>query len=78
MNLDSRRFPEKPVFSLLAGRGNIPPRDMLNTFNMGVGMLLAVDGTKADEILSCLKNDGENAVTVGECLSGDTGVTIWS
>jgi phosphoribosylformylglycinamidine cyclo-ligase len=78
MNVDAKKFPQKPIFDLLAAKGDIPLRDMHNTYNMGVGMLLTVDGARADEILRSLKNDGEEAVIVGECAAGETGVTIWS
>ena len=66
-----------PIFSLLAKTGNIPERDMFNTFNMGVGMLLVADKNKADGILSALKAAGETAYIIGELAAGEKGVTLW-
>ncbi len=66
-----------PIFELIAKTGKIPERDMFNTFNMGVGMLLAADKTKADGILSALKAEGETAYIIGELTEGEKGVTLW-
>ncbi|MDR0861251.1 MAG: phosphoribosylformylglycinamidine cyclo-ligase [Oscillospiraceae bacterium] len=76
MVIDAKKFPHKPIFDLLARRGDIPTRDMYNTYNMGVGILLAVDGAKADEVLRALRAAGEDAVAVGECVNGDKGVDL--
>ncbi len=69
-------FPCPPIFKLIAQRGNIPRRDMYNTFNMGLGMLLAVPATQAAQALEALKACGENAWQVGSVVSGDAGVEL--
>ncbi|MFV0497784.1 MAG: phosphoribosylformylglycinamidine cyclo-ligase [Candidatus Fimivivens sp.] len=66
-----------PIFELIAQTGNIPERDMFNTFNMGVGMLMVVDKTKADGILETLKGSGETAYVIGELVEGEKGVELW-
>ena len=65
-----------PIFELIAKKGNIPERDMFNTFNMGVGMSIVVDKTDADKALASLKKSGEDAYIIGEVVKGDDGVII--
>ena len=55
-----------PVFRLLQEKGNIPERDMFNTFNMGVGMSLVVSPEDADKTLEILRAAGEDAYVIGE------------
>ena len=65
-----------PVFDLIAKTGNIPERDMFNTFNMGVGMSIVVDKAEADKSLEILRANGEDAYIVGEVVKSDEGVII--
>ena len=65
-----------PIFDLIAKTGNIPERDMFNTFNMGVGMTLTVDKKDADKALNILKSCGEDAYILGELADGEEGVRI--
>ena len=65
-----------PVFDLIAKTGNIPERDMFNTFNMGVGMSIVVDKAEADKALEILRANGEDAYIVGEVVKSDEGVII--
>lgn len=65
-----------PIFELLQKTGNIPERDMFNTYNMGVGMSLVVAADKTDEALRILKANGEDAYLIGEIAEGGTGVVI--
>ncbi len=60
-----------PIFSLIAKAGNIPERDMFNTFNMGVGMAVAVPGDRADESVRILKEAGEDAYIMGEITASE-------
>lgn len=69
-------FPVPPIFPLIAQTGNIPERDMFNTFNMGLGMIAAVPAERADEALRTLKDVGESAYLVGEVTKGDSGVVL--
>ena len=60
-----------PIFKLLQEKGNIPERDMFNTFNMGVGMILIVSADTADTALNTLRAAGENACVIGEITAGE-------
>ena len=55
-----------PVFSLIQEAGDIPERDMFNTFNMGVGMVCIVSRSQADRALNLLQAEGEDAYILGE------------
>ena len=65
-----------PIFDLLAKTGGISQRDMFNTFNMGVGMAIAVPGERADEAVRLLREEGQQAYIMGEIADGETGVEI--
>ncbi len=65
-----------PIFDLIAKRGNIPERDMFNTFNMGVGMSIVVAKEDADKALSVLKANGEDAYIIGEIIEGEESVVL--
>lgn len=59
------------LFDVLAREGNIPERDMFNTFNMGVGMILTVAAEDADETIRILKENGQDAYRLGVIAEGD-------
>ncbi len=65
-----------PIFDLIAKTGNIPERDMFNTFNMGIGMTVVVDKTDAQNAVEVLKSAGEDAYILGELVESDEGVII--
>ncbi len=65
-----------PIFELLAKTGNIPERDMYNTYNMGVGMSVVVPASEADAAIEILKANGEDAYVIGEIIKGDDGVVL--
>ena len=65
-----------PIFELIAKTGNIPERDMFNTFNMGVGMTVVVDKADAENAVKVLKEAGEDAYILGELVESDEGVII--
>lgn len=65
-----------PIFDLIMETGNIPLRDMFNTFNMGVGMSVTVDSNDADKALSILRENGEDAYVIGTVVKSDEGVII--
>lgn len=65
-----------PIFDLIARTGNIPERDMFNTFNMGVGMIVAVDKNDADKAIAAINAAGEEAYVLGELVDSDEGVII--
>ena len=59
------------IFSMLQREGNIPERDMFNTYNMGVGMTVIVSRDTADKALAALKAEGCEAYVLGEIVSGE-------
>ena len=65
-----------PIFDVIAKTGNIPERDMFNTFNMGVGMTVVVDKNDADKAIEAIKAAGEEAYVLGELVESDMGVII--
>ena len=65
-----------PIFDLIAKVGNIPERDMFNTFNMGVGMSVVVAKENADKAIEILKANGEDAYIMGEVTESDEGVVL--
>jgi phosphoribosylformylglycinamidine cyclo-ligase len=65
-----------PIFNLLQKVGNIPERDMYNTYNMGVGMSVVVAKEDVDKALSILKANGEDAYVLGEIVKSDEGVIL--
>ena len=65
-----------PVFTLIQQRGGIPERDMFNTFNMGVGMSLAVSRESADRALETLKAAGVDAYVIGEITAGGERIAL--
>ena len=74
IQLDS--FPRLPIFELIQAKGNIPERDMYNTFNMGIGMILAVPAEQAQKTLDNLKAAGETAYQIGKVVAGQDGVSL--
>ncbi len=65
-----------PIFELLATKGNIPERDMFNTYNMGVGMTCIVSEEDAQAAIEVLNAAGEDAYVLGEVLDSEEGVII--
>lgn len=65
-----------PIFKLIEKEGNIPEKDMFNTFNMGVGMSIVVSKEDAGKTLEILKANGEDAYVIGEITKGDESVVI--
>lgn len=74
--IEKDRCFKKPIFDLIMKTGNIPERDMYNTFNMGNGLVIAVDADKADEAVRILQAAGEQAAVVGEIKAGEKGVEL--
>lgn len=65
------------IFKYLMETGNIPERDMFNTYNMGVGMSIVVSKDQAEKALEVLKANGEDAYIIGEIVKGEEGVILW-
>jgi phosphoribosylformylglycinamidine cyclo-ligase len=69
-------YPVLPIFGLLQKEGKIAEEMMYNTYNMGLGMVLAVDPADADKTLAALAAAGESAYVVGEITEGEKGVSL--
>ena len=74
--INKRAVPVLPIFDLIAKTGNIPERDMFNTFNMGIGMTITVPAAQVEEALAILKEQGEEPVVLGEIVRGDEKVVL--
>ena len=75
--INKSSIPMPPIFTLIAERGNIPERDMYNTFNMGVGLIMAVAKEDAGQVAELLTRCGQRPYLVGKCVEGDKGVELW-
>jgi len=65
-----------PIFNMLAKDGNIEENIMYNTFNMGLGMVIAVDRDEADKAIKAINNTGEKSYIIGEVINGEKGVSL--
>ncbi len=64
------------IFKLLQEKGNIDEHVMYNTYNMGVGMIVAVDPSNVDRAMEAIRAAGETCYVIGEIRDGEKGVTI--
>lgn len=76
VKINKGTWPVLPIFSLLQKLGDIKERDIYNTFNMGIGMVLAVNKEIAAEVVSYLNSRNEAAYMIGEVIAGEAGVDI--
>ena len=74
INKDS--YPIPPIFELIRKEGGIAEEMMYNTFNMGLGMVIAVDPADVDKVMNAVKEAGEMPYAVGKCVSGEKGVKL--
>ena len=74
--IDRARVRVLPIFDLIQKRGNIPERDMFNTFNMGVGMSLVVAEKDAEKALEILRENGEDAYRIGVIEESEEKIVI--
>jgi len=74
--IETQNLPVKPVFDLLAEKGNISARDMYSTFNMGAGIVIAAASDKADAVLEAFREQRESPFLLGNCINGERGVDI--
>ena len=73
--IKKERIPNNPIFDLLASFG-VSEKDMYNTFNMGVGLVICVDANEVDDICSMLEELGEKAFKLGRVEDGGQGVCL--
>ena len=74
--IEKDSYPVPPVFSLLQKKGDLAEKMMYNTFNMGIGMVLAVDAADAGKTLAALEAAGEKAYRIGRIEAGQKGVEL--
>ena len=74
--IEKAAVPVLPIFEMIQAAGNIPERDMFNTFNMGVGLCVAVSKDTAQAALDAFAAAGEEAVVLGEVVEGSEGVIL--
>ncbi|MBO7275092.1 MAG: phosphoribosylformylglycinamidine cyclo-ligase, partial [Clostridia bacterium] len=74
--IDKSKVKVLPIFDLIASFGNIPERDMFNTYNMGVGMSIVVPAAEADKALAILRECGEDAYLSGEIVAGEEKIEL--
>ncbi|HHX11724.1 MAG TPA: phosphoribosylformylglycinamidine cyclo-ligase [Clostridiales bacterium] len=65
-----------PIFNMLAKDGNIEEAMMYNTFNMGLGMVIAVDRNEADKAINAINNAGDKPYIIGEIINGEKGISL--
>ncbi len=74
--IDKSSYPIPPIFGLLQKTGNIEEQMMYNTYNMGLGMVIAVDKADADKVLKSIESSGEKGYIVGEVVKGEKEVVL--
>ena len=74
--IEKAAAPVPAVFDVIAKAGNIPERDMYNTFNMGVGLVVAVAKDDADKAIAALGEAGEKAYVIGRVAAGEKGIAL--
>src|SRR6478752_9504272 len=72
-HIDISRIPVPPVFQWLAKTGGIAEKEMLRTFNCGIGMIAVVEARAADKVAAILKREGERVVHLGELVAAAKG-----
>ena len=74
--IEKNSYPVPPIFALLQKTGEIEEHMMYNTFNMGIGMVLAVREEDAEKTVAALEAAGEKAYRIGTCVSGEKGAEL--
>ena len=74
--IEKNSYPVLPIFDLLAKTGDIEEKMMYNTFNMGLGMVLAVDPADVDKTMEAIRQTGDTPYVVGRIEAGEKGVTL--
>ena len=69
-------YPIPPIFTLMAKEGNIEEQMMYNTYNMGIGMIVAVDPEDVDKTMEAMKAAGDTPYVIGKIENGEKGVKL--
>lgn len=76
LKIQKESYPILPIFKLIQKEGNIPERDMYNTFNMGIGMAVIVKKEDSEKAIEILEELGEKAYVIGEVVEGNKEIEI--
>ncbi|MDD4496199.1 MAG: phosphoribosylformylglycinamidine cyclo-ligase, partial [Eubacteriales bacterium] len=76
ININRGTWPVLPIFDMLQETGSLSEKDMFNTFNMGIGLALAVDSETAPKVVDYLKKSGEKPYVIGSISKGDKGLEL--
>ena len=74
--IEKNSYPVPPIFKLMAKEGNVEEHMMYNTYNMGLGMVLAVDPLDVDKTMEAIRAAGDTPYVVGKITDGEKGVTL--
>ena len=74
--MEKDSYPIPPIFKLLMEKGQIEEKMMYNTYNMGLGMVLALAPEDADKAIAAAEAAGQKAYVVGRTTAGEKGVTV--
>jgi phosphoribosylformylglycinamidine cyclo-ligase len=74
--IEKDSYPIPPIFSMMAREGNVEEHMMYNTYNMGLGMVVAVDPADVDKTMEAIRAAGETPYVVGKITDGEKGVTL--
>ena len=74
--IEKDSYPVPPIFKLMAEKGNVEEQMMYNTFNMGIGMIVAVDKDDVEKAMEAIKAAGDTPYVIGHIKAGEKGVTL--
>ena len=74
--IEKNSYPIPPIFTMMAREGNVAEEMMYNTYNMGLGMIVAVDPADVDQAMEAIKATGDVPYVVGKITDGEKGVTL--
>ena len=74
--IEKNSYPIPPIFTMMAREGNVEEQMMYNTYNMGLGMIVAVDPADVDKAMEAMKAAGDTPYVVGKITDGEKGVTL--
>ena len=74
--IEKDSYPIPPIFTLMAKKGDIAEQMMYNTYNMGIGMIVAVDPADVDKTMEAMRAAGDTPYVVGKITEGEKGVTL--
>lgn len=74
--IEKNSYPVPPIFTMMAREGDVAEEMMYNTYNMGLGMVVAVDPAEVDKAMEAMKAAGDTPYVVGKITDGEKGVTL--